>query len=113
MSEAEPLQAECENYFTRSLPSVRGVYVANEPQSSDDERHTSAAFAEKWDALQQDKPDSEEGWKTEQFHWYLECYGFEALSFLIFASSSSTLALVSARILRIFCTCTSLRPSFL
>lgn len=64
--------------FARTLPLVRGVHVASEPQASIDEVHTSTAFSEKWTMLEQDKPDEDEAWKAGQFRWYLECYGYDS-----------------------------------
>ena len=65
-----------EQLFERELPLVRGVHVAGDPASSENERHTSAAFSEKWTTLRQEADDEEEGWKKFQLRWYLDCYGY-------------------------------------
>lgn len=62
--------------FEVEPPLVDGVYRWGDPESSEEERHTSAAFSEKWTTLRQELPDAEEGWKQFQFDWYLDCYGF-------------------------------------
>ena len=63
--------------FQSELPMVRGVYLSGDPNASENEVHTSAAFSEKWTTLQQDASDDEEGWKQFQFRWYLTCYGYD------------------------------------
>lgn len=78
MSAGEAEGVKAPSIFTRPLPLVRGVHIASEAQSSEDEVHTSGAFSEKWLSLQQTRPDKEEGWKTENFRWYLSCYGYES-----------------------------------
>ena len=67
-----------EGLFRDPLPLVRGVYLSGDPEASENELHTSAAFSEKWTTLQQEAPDDEEGWKRFQFRWYLTCYGYES-----------------------------------
>ena len=62
--------------FQRDTPNSRGVFTMGEPLGSEDERHTSGAFSEKWKKLQQDVSDEAEGWKTYQFQWYLKTYGY-------------------------------------
>ena len=64
--------------FRCPLALVRGVYLAGDPHASADERHTSAAFSEKWTTLKQDASDQDEGWKQFQFRWYLRCYGYDS-----------------------------------
>jgi SAM-dependent methyltransferase len=73
---SEVVRAMTTGLFNRPLPVVRGVHVAGEAHFSTDEVQTSAAFSEKWNALEQDKLDDDEAWKTSQFRWYLECYGY-------------------------------------
>lgn len=73
MSEADGLRATAKSIFTRLLPIVRGVHIADEAGA---ELHTSAAFSEKWTSVAQDKPDEDEAWKAAQFRWYLQCYGY-------------------------------------
>jgi SAM-dependent methyltransferase len=63
--------------FAEPLQVVRGVHLSGEPSSSENERHTSAAFSEKWTTLKQAAEDEEEGWKKFQFRWYLSCYGYD------------------------------------
>jgi SAM-dependent methyltransferase len=64
--------------FRDTLSLVRGVYLSGDPDASENELHTSAAFSEKWTSLQQEAADDEEGWKRFQFRWYLTCYGYES-----------------------------------
>jgi SAM-dependent methyltransferase len=70
-------QGRAADLFRDELPLVRGVYLSGDPNASENELHTSAAFSEKWMTLQQDASDEEEGWKKFQFRWYLTCYGYE------------------------------------
>ena len=61
--------------FARTLPLRDGVWLAaEEPDGSDNERHTNQAFSEKWLTLEQESEDTE-GWKRFQYDWYLRCYG--------------------------------------
>ncbi|HEY0027534.1 MAG TPA: class I SAM-dependent methyltransferase [Allosphingosinicella sp.] len=69
--------ARAAGLFRDALPLVRGVYLSGDPDASENELHTSAAFSEKWATLQQDATDEEEGWKQFQFRWYLTCYGYD------------------------------------
>ena len=75
---AQPtIDARAAGLFRDALPLVRGVYLSGDPDASENELHTSAAFSEKWATLQQDATDEEEGWKQFQFRWYLICYGYD------------------------------------
>ncbi|HEX8583738.1 MAG TPA: class I SAM-dependent methyltransferase [Allosphingosinicella sp.] len=75
---AQPtIDARAAGLFRDALPLVRGVYLSGDPDASENELHTSAAFSEKWATLQQDATDEEEGWKQFQFRWYLTCYGYD------------------------------------
>jgi SAM-dependent methyltransferase len=64
--------------FRSELPLVRGVHLSGDPNASENELQTSAAFSEKWTTLSQEASDEEEGWKQFQFRWYLKCYGYES-----------------------------------
>lgn len=66
------------SFFQQQVPFSRGVYLTGDPDASDDERHTSAAFSEKWGRLQQAAEDQDEGWKKFQFQWYLRTYGYDS-----------------------------------
>lgn len=79
MSESGPVISgrRADHLFDRELPFARGVYFAGDPASSDNERHTSAAFSAKWTTLQQEAADEHEGWKKFQMRWYLRCYGYD------------------------------------
>lgn len=67
--------ARAADLFRSELPLVRGVRLAGDPDASQNELQTSAAFSEKWTTLSQEASDEEEGWKQFQFRWYLKCYG--------------------------------------
>lgn len=61
--------------FERELPQGDGVWLADGATNADYLAHTTAAFSEKWTALEQTEED-EEGWKRFQLRWYLDCYGY-------------------------------------
>lgn len=69
---------EANALFALPTPLVDGVFVAGDPDASEDEEHTSGAFSEKWTTLGQEAADEEEGWKRVQLRWYLTCYGYDA-----------------------------------
>jgi len=69
------IAAQPAELFGRDLPQVDGVFLADAVASADYLAHTTAAFSDKWAALEQDEEDSE-GWKLFQLRWYLDCYGF-------------------------------------
>ncbi len=77
MRDTAQFEAMAAALFRDETPLVRGVHLAGEPRSSENELQTSAAFSEKWTSLQQEAADEDEGWKQFQFRWYLRCYGYE------------------------------------
>ena len=61
--------------FGRTLPVVDGVHIADTGVAADHAANTTAAFSEKWAALEQDGDDGD-GWERFQYRWYLDCYGY-------------------------------------
>jgi SAM-dependent methyltransferase len=71
------LAVSTEGLFERDLPRSDGVWLADSTASADYLAHTTAAFSDKWGALEQAEAD-EEGWKRFQLRWYLDCYGYSS-----------------------------------
>jgi len=61
--------------FRQELAVVKGVHIAPQADTFDNQAHTNDAFSEKWGAYRQQQEDKEI-WKIEQFAWYLRLYGF-------------------------------------
>ena len=62
--------------FARDVALVNGVYVDEKLLQPRDDSHNSSAFSEKWESIDQQAEDQDEGWKRVQMNWYLTCYGY-------------------------------------
>jgi ubiquinone/menaquinone biosynthesis C-methylase UbiE len=61
--------------FRQQMPMVKGVFIAAQASSFDNQSQTNYAFSEKWGTYKQ-QLDDQETWKLAQFQWYLQLYGF-------------------------------------